>query len=314
MSVTLDNTKGASLRVAAKPSLDRVRRARTGALQPYRAWTPYAFLLPALTILGVFVLAAMVQVLYYSFTRYTAFRGPDWVGTDNYRRVFGSALFWATLRNSLLYLLVTPVIMALSLGAALVVHAGLRYAKGLRALLFLPVVTPTIVAAVAFRVVFNEDDGLLNWLLAKTWVGPVRWLSQYPFTLISAMVVTLWKGFGYYMMVFLAGLIAVPRELEEAATIDGAGRLGVFWHVTLPSIQPVLVLVALISSISALKVFDEVFVTLQGAKDADKTVVWLVYNTAFENGDYGYASAIGIVLFVIILAFSLVNLRVTRER
>jgi putative chitobiose transport system permease protein len=262
----------------------------------------------------VFVIAAMVQVIYYSFTRYTAFRGPDWVGLDNYRRVFGSALFWSVLRNSVLYLLVTPVIMLLSLGAAMVVHAQLRYAKGLRALLFLPVVTPTIVAAAAFRLVFNEEAGLLNWILAKTWIGPVRWLSQYPYTLISAMVVTLWKGFGYYMMVFLAGLIAVPRELEEAATIDGAGRWRVFWHVTLPAIRPVLILVATISSISALKVFDEVFVTIQGAKDADKTAVWMVYNTAFENGDYGYASAIGIVLFVIILAFSLVNLRVTRER
>ena len=256
----------------------------------------------------------MAQVVYYSFTRYTAFRGPDFVGLDNYRRVFGSALFWSVLRNSLVYLLVTPAIMLLSLGAAMVVHAQLRYAKGLRALLFLPVVTPTIVAAVAFRLVFNEDDGLLNWLLARTFVGPVRWLSQYPYTLVSAMIVTLWKGFGYYMMVFLAGLIAVPRELEEAATIDGAGRWGVLWHVTLPAIRPVLVLVAVISSISALKVFDEVFVTIQGAKDADKTVVWMVYHTAFETGDYGYASAIGIVLFVIILAFSLVNLRVTRER
>jgi putative chitobiose transport system permease protein len=314
LSLTLDNAKIAPLRAAAKRSRDPRRRPRAGARQPYRTWTPYAFLLPACVVLGVFVLAAMVQVVYYSFTRYTAFRGPDWVGWDNYRRVFNSALFWSVLRNSLLYLLVTPVIMVLSLAAAMVVHAQLRYAKGLRALLFLPVVTPTIVAAAAFRLVFNEEAGLLNWLLAKTWIGPVRWLSQYPYTLISAMVVTLWKGFGYYMMVFLAGLIAVPRELEEAATIDGAGRWRVFWHVTLPGIRPVLILVATISSISALKVFDEVFVTIQGAKDADKTAVWMVYNAAFENGDYGYASAIGIVLFVIILAFSLVNLRVMRER
>jgi len=262
----------------------------------------------------MFVIAAMVQVLFYSFTRYTAFRGPDWVGLENYRRVFSSALFWAAVANSFLYLLVTPAIMALSLTAAMVVHAGLRYAKGLRALLFLPVVTPTIVAAVAFRLVFNEDSGLLNRFFAQTPVGPIRWLSEYPYTLISAMIVTLWKGFGYYMMIFLAGLMSVPRELEEAATIDGAGRLGVFWNVTLPSIRPVLILVTMISSISALKVFDEIFVTIQGAPEDHKTVVPLIYQTAFENGDYGYASAIGIVLFVIILVFSLLNLHVTRER
>jgi putative chitobiose transport system permease protein len=283
----------------------------SGTLHPYRGWTPYAFLLPACFILGMFVIAAMVQVLIYSFTRYTAFRGPDFIGWDNYRRVFGSALFWASVGNSFFYLLVTPVIMALSLGAAMVVHAALRFTKGLRALLFLPVVTPTIVAAIAFRLVFNEDDGLLNSLLSRTPVGAVRWLSEYPYTLISAMIVTLWKGFGYYMMIFLAGLMGVPRELEEAATIDGAGRFGVFWNVTLPAIRPVLVLVALISSISALKVFDEIFITVHGAPEDHKTVVPLIYNTAFENGDYGYASAIGIVLFAIILVFSLVNLRVT---
>lgn len=256
----------------------------------------------------------MVQVLIYSFTRYTAFRGPDFVGFANYRRILASHLFWACVGNSFVYLLVTPAIMVLSLGAAMVVHSMMRFSKSLRALLFLPVVTPTIVAAVAFRIVFNEDSGLLNWLLSKTPIGPIRWLSEYPFTLISAMIVTLWKGFGYYMMVFLAGLIAVPRELEEAATIDGAGRWGVFRHVTLPAIRPVLILVAMISSISALKVFDEIFVTIHGAPEAHKTVVPLIYNVAFENGDYGYASAIGIVLFVIILILSLVNLHVTRER
>ena len=283
-------------------------------MRPYRPWTPYAFLLPACAILGVFVIAAMVQVFAYSFTRYTAFRGPDFIGLENYRRIFGSYLFWWTLANSFFYLIVTPVIMAVSLGAAMVVHAGLRFAKGLRALLFLPVVTPTIVAAVSFRLVFNEDSGLLNWILGKTFIGPLPWLSKYPYDLVSAMIVTLWKGFGYYMMIFLAGLMAVPRELDEAATIDGAGRFGVFWHITLPSLRPILVLVAVISSISALKVFDELFVTIQGAPESHKTVVPLIYNVAFENGDYGYASAIGIVLFVIILIFSLINLRVTRER
>lgn len=288
--------------------------SRIAALQPYRAWTPYAFLLPACAVLGLFVLAAMVQVLIYSFTRYTAFQGPDFVGFDNYHRLVRSHLFWASVLNSFVYLLVTPVIMAVSLAAAMVVHSVMRFSKSLRALLFLPVVTPTIVAAVAFRLVFNEDDGLLNRFLSMTFIGPIPWLSEYPYNLISAMAVTLWKGFGYYMMVFLAGLIAVPREQEEAATIDGAGRLGVFWNVTLPALRPLLILVALISSISALKVFDEVFVTIQGAPESHKTVVPLIYNVAFEQGDYGYASAIGIVLFLIILVFSLVNLRITRER
>lgn len=256
----------------------------------------------------------MVQVVFYSFTRYTAFTGPDPVGLDNYRQLMSDGRFWFCLVNSFLYLLVTPAVILLSLQAALVVHAGLRYAKGLRVLLFLPVVTPAIVAAVAWRILLKEDQGLLNTALGFVGVGPVEWLSAKPWTLISAMLVTLWRGFGYYMMIFLAGLVAVPRELEEAATIDGAGRGRVLWHVTMPALRPLITLVVVISSISALKVFDELYVTIRGAPISHQTAVPLIYDTAFERADYGYASAIGVVLFVVVLIFSLIQLRLTGER
>ena len=278
-----------------------------------RGLTPYLFLAPALAVLGVFVLWAMVQVVFYSFTRYTAFTGPDPVGLDNYRQLMHDGRFWFCLLNSFLYLLVTPAVILLSLQAALVVHAGLRYAKGLRVLLFLPVVTPAIVAAVAWRVLLKEDQGLLNTALGYIGLGPIDWLSAKPWTLISAMLVTVWRGFGYYMMIFLAGLIAVPRELEEAATIDGAGRGRVLWHVTMPALRPLITLVVVISSISALKVFDELYVTIRGAPISHQTVVPLIYDTAFERADYGYASAIGVVLFVVVLIFSLIQLRLTGE-
>ncbi len=276
-----------------------------------RTAAPYLFLLPAGCILGVFVLWAMLQVFFYSFTRYTAFQGPDIVGLENYSRLASDGRFWFCLINSFLYLLVTPAVIALSLQAALVVHASLRWAKGLRVLLFLPVVTPAIVAAVAWRLLLNENAGLLNNALELLHLGPVYWLSEKPFTLISAMLVTIWRGFGYYMMIFLAGLVAVPKELEEAATIDGAGRAGVLWNVTLPALRPLISLVVIISSISALKVFDELYVTIRGAPISHQTVVPLIYDTAFERGDYGYASAIGITLFVVLLIFSLIQLRIT---
>jgi putative chitobiose transport system permease protein len=281
-----------------------------------RWFTPYAFLAPAIAVLGVFFLLAMVQVLYYSFTRYTPFStdGPKWVGFENYRRLLLTERFWFCLGNSFLYLLVTPALMALSLWAAMVVESALRWAKGLRLVLFLPVVTPTIVAAIAWAVVLREDGGLINTMLGLVGVGRVPWLTEPPFTLISAMFVTLWKGFGFYMMVFLAGLLAVPKELKEAAAIDGASRFGVFRHVTLPALWPVLTLVFIISSISALKVFEEIYVTARGVPIEQQTAVPLIYLEAFEKGDYGMASAIGITLFLIILAFSLVNLRLSSRR
>lgn len=283
-------------------------------LRPYRAWTPYLFLLPGVAVLGVFIVASFVQVISYSFTDTNAFNDGRWIGWANYERLLHDEKFWFCLGNSFLYLLVTPVLMVLSLGAAMLVHAGLRFAWGLRVWLFLPVVTPTIVAAIAWQLLLNEDQGLMNQALEAVGVGPVYWLSERPWTLVSAMLVTMWKGFGYFMMIFLAGLVAIPRELEEAATVDGAGRLGVFRHVTLPSLRPVLVLVALISSISALKVFDELYVTIKGAPISHQTAVPLIFETAFEQGDFGQACAIGVTLFVVLLAFSLVQLFVVRDR
>ncbi|HRK31732.1 MAG TPA: sugar ABC transporter permease [Tepidisphaeraceae bacterium] len=289
--------------------------ASTGhSLCSRRALTPWGFLAPALAVLVLFSIAPTLAVIYYSFTSYTAFAGPDWVGLENYHRLIAGSRFWFCLQNSFLYLLVTPIIMALSLTAAVVVHSTARGGKLLRLLLFLPVVTPAIVASMSFRVLFNETDGVINTALSLLGLPQVRWLTQYPWTLISAMIVTAWKGFGYYMMVFLAGLIAVPRELEEAATIDGAGRYRTFWHVVLPSLRPMLALVATISSIGALKVFDELYITVQGAPITHQTAVPLIYRTLSQDGEYGTAAAQGVLLFVIILAFTLIQLRVQRVR
>lgn len=279
-------------------------------------WTPWVFLTPALVILGVFFALSLVQVVYFSFTRYTPFSpyGPEWIGLDNYRRLLSSDRFWFCLSNSFLYLLVTPVLIVLSLGAAMVIEASLRGMSWLRLVLFLPVVTPTIVAAVAWSNVLREDGGLLNSVLMGVGLPRVNWLTEQPWSLISAMLVTLWKGFGFYMMVFLAGLLAVPKELKEAALLDGANRLQVFRAVVLPHLWPMIILVFVISSISALKVFEELYVTIRGAPIEQQTAVPLIYYEMVEKGDYGMASAVGITLFVIILVFSVFNLRLSAKR
>jgi putative chitobiose transport system permease protein len=281
----------------------------------HRAWTPAAFMAPALVVLGVFVLAALVQVVYASFTRSSAFGPAEWIGTANYRRLLASERFWICLANSGIYLLVTPVLIALSMGAALVVESGVRALRALRMVFFLPVVTPTIVAAVAWNAALREDGGVVNAALGLVGVGPVEWLTRYPWTLVSAMLVTLWKGFGFYMLIFAAGLLAVPKELKEAAALDGAGRWGVMRHVVLPAMRPTVALVFIVSSISALKVFEELYVTVKGAPIEHQTAVPLLFYEGFEaRGDFGYASALGVTLFVIILALSLVNLRLSTRR
>ena len=273
-----------------------------------RGVMPYLYLMPSLLVLGTFMVAPTVQVLYYSFTRYTVFTEPVWVGTENYQRLLASDWFWSTLASSLLYLLVTPVLVAVSMMAAVVLHAQLRGERALRLLFFLPVITPTIVAAIAWRALLREEGGVVNSVLEGLGLRGVHWLTERPWTLISPMLVTLWKGFGFYMMIFLAGLMAVPKELREAAEIDGAGRFAVARHIVLPRLVPLIVLVSIISSISALKVFDELFVTVRGVPVDQLTTVPMVYEKAFSEGDFGLACALGMTLFVVILAFSLLNL------
>lgn len=270
-------------------------------------WTPWAFLAPALAVLGVFFLYAFLRVVGYSFTDYSAFRPSKAVGLSNYAAVVSDGVLVECLLNSTAYLLVTPILIVVSLTAAMVVDAKLPGTGWIRAAIFLPVVTPTVVAALAWRALYNEESGLLNAGLRTLGLGPVAWLSQRPWTLIAAMLVTVWKGFGFYMMVFLAALTGVPRELKEAASIDGAGRRQVFWAVTFPAIRPAVVLVLLVSSISALKVFDELYVTVKGVPMTHMTVVPLIYSLAFERGRFGLACAMGVTLFVVILAFSAVN-------
>jgi len=290
------------------------------SLRPESKLTPWFFVAPAALFLLLFVGWSFLQVVYLSFTRVDLFKGDGsllskttWVGLDNYRRVLGGERFWWCLLNSFIYLLVTPAIMIVSLVAALTVTSGLKGLGKLRILIFLPVITPTIVAAVAWRALFNEQAGYINSTLNAVGLPGAPWLSSYPWVLVTAMIVTLWKGFGYFMMIFVAALMAVPRELEEAATIDGAGRLGVFRHVTLPAIRPVLVLVSVISSISALKVFDELFITVRGTPAENLTVVPLIFETAFEDGSFGAACAIGVCLFLILLVFSTLQLKVSRD-
>lgn len=279
----------------------------------HRWWTPYVFMLPALAVLAVFIGWSFVQAGYYSFTRFRPFSDPVFIGLDNYRTLLHDPRFWACLFNSAVYLLVTPALVFLSIWAAMVIHSGIRAGKWLRVLLFLPVVTPTIVGAVAWKLLLSSD-GVLNAALAGLGLSPLAWLTQYPLTLISPMLVTVWKGFGFYMMIFLAALIGVPKELEEAAELDGASRWGVFRNVTLPHIWPMVALVLVISSISAMKVFDEIFVTVRGVPIEHQTVVPLVYNLSAEVCDYGLASAVGITLFVIVLAMSLINLKLSSRR
>lgn len=279
-----------------------------------RRWSgsvPWLFLAPALAVLGTFIFYPAARVFALSFQDYSFVSDAVWIGFRNYGRLWGDPAFRYALLNSLLYLLVTPVLIAASVSVAFLLDTGVRGIRFFRGLYFLPVVTPMIVVGILWGWLLNEDVGLVNYaLLALGLVDEkVSWLTSYPLNLFSVMFVTAWKGLGYFAVIFLAGLTTIPKELEEAAALDGASRWQQLFYVKLPLLKPSIALVAVISSISALKVFDELYVMIPGAPAAEKTLVPLIYQTAFLDFRLGYASAISVVLFLMTLAFSFLNLR-----
>lgn len=281
-------------------------------------FTPYLFLLPALVILGLTVFLPACQAFYLSFTQYDydLTQTPEWVGLTNLQRLGKDRVFWQTVGNTVLYLIgVVPILVALPLGLAILVNQKLRGISWFRAAYYTPVVVSMVVAGIAWRWLYAEN-GLFNQILS--WIGfkeGIPWLTSPDWAIFSVMAVTVWKGLGYYMVIYLAGLQSIPDQLYEAAALDGADGYGKHWDITVPLMRPYLALVAVISAISATKVFEEVYIMTQGGpRNSSKTVVYYLYEQAFADLEIGYACTIGLVLFLVILGLSLLNLKVSQGR
>lgn len=279
--------------------------------------TPYLFLLPALIILGIAVFYPAFQAFSLSFTQYDLdlTQAPQWVGLKNFQRLAQDQVFWQTLTNSFCYLIgVVPVLVMAPLALAILVNQKLRGMAFFRMAYYTPVIISMVVAGIAWKALY-ANDGILNQLLKIIgFSAGIPWLTSPQLALWSVMVVTIWKGLGYYMVIYLAGLQGIPAELYEAAAIDGSDGWQKHWDITLPLMRPYLLLVAVISSISAMKVFEEVYIMTQGGPlNHSKTVVYYVYERAFQDLEINYASAIGLVLFIFILILSLINLRISRN-
>lgn len=276
--------------------------------------TPYLFLSPALLVIAVFVLYPIVAVVFYSFTSYDIVRPPEWVGLKNYQQLLRDPVFWIALRNSFVYLLVTPTLIILSIILAILVNRKLPGINLFRGLYYVPAISGSIAIGITWRWLFDAQGGLLNGTLL--WLGilkePVQWLAEPRFTLPIAMLLTVWMGLGYYMMVFLAGLQNIPEELYDAALIDGCNDWQKHRHVSLPGLRPQVTFVAVVSSLAAMEVFNEVFVLYGnsgGILNSGVTMVFYLWKQAFKLQHAGYASAIAIVLLLITLAFSILNVR-----
>ena len=276
----------------------------------YKKYVPYLFLLPAIVILTIFFFIPFFQTIGLSFYDYsTSIYNPSFVGLDNYTNILHSGLFYKVMGNTFLFLvLAVPILVVLPLFLAILINQKIRGITLYKILIYLPVIVSIVVAAIAFKWLYAQE-GILNYFMTTFGLKPIGWLTDSRFSLLSVAIVTVWKGIGYYMMIYLAALMSVPQELYEACDIDGANFFMKHWTVTIPQILPTIALVSTISIISAMKVFVEIYVMTKGGPlNSSKTIVYYIYERAFENLDLGYASALAVILLVVIMVFSLLNI------
>ncbi|AMS31551.1 MAG: carbohydrate ABC transporter permease [Betaproteobacteria bacterium] len=278
---------------------------------------PYVFLIPACVVLATFVLYPALKAIYLSFTNFNMIRQAEFVGFANYLNVWRDPFFWAALKNTLLYMVVVvPVLVIAPIFLAALVNKHIPGITFIRAAIYLPVITSLVISGLIWKWVY-EEQGILNYVLLASGLttDPVAFLTDPANALYSVMAVTIWSGMGYYMVIYLAGLQSIPRHLYEVAEVEGVSAWQQMIHITIPLLRPSIAVVTVMSSIAAMKVFEEVYVMTQGGPmDSTKTLVYYLYESAFSEFEMGYASAIGVVLFLLTLVFSLINLRFLREK
>jgi multiple sugar transport system permease protein len=280
------------------------------------------FLAPALTLIGVFFFLPVAASLLLSVTDFDLYGIADpgntrFVGFDNYARLLKTPDFWAALKNTFYFALVGgPLTIAVSLGAALLLSSKLvRFKSVFRTIYFTPFVTTLVAVAIVWKYLYHTRYGLFNYALGTVGIGPVDWLGNPHWAMPAIILMAVWKGFGYNMLIFIAGLQAIPEDLYDAAEIDGASAVRRFFSITLPMLAPTLVFVSVITMIGYFQLFAEPYVMTQGGPLRSTTsVVLLMYEEGFRWWRMGYAAAIAFVLFIVILLATLVQFRLQKDR
>ena len=294
----------------------------TAADRNEHARAAWLFLGPALFLIGTFFFLPIAAALLLSFTDFdiyaiASFDNTRFVGLANYAALVRNPVFWQAVTNTFYFALVGgPFTVALSLAAALLVNAKVvRFKSFFRTIYFIPFVTTLVAVAIVWRYMYHPQYGLLNYGLAALGIEPVDWLGSTTWAMPAIILMAAWKNFGYNMLIFIAGLQAIPEELYEVARLDGAGPVRQFRHVTVPMLAPTFLFVGVITMIGYFQLFAEPYVmTAGGPLRSTTSLVLLMYEEGFRWWRMGVAAAIAFVLFIIILAWTLVQLRVQKER
>lgn len=282
----------------------------------------WVFVAPALIVLGVFFGLPVFSALLLSLTDFDLYALADWrnlrfVGLGNYSELLQMPIFWKSLGNTFYFVIVgVPLSIAVSLGAALLLNApAARFRAFFRTALFAPVVTTLVAVAVIWRYLFHTSYGLVNWALGYLGIPAVDWLGDPHWAMPTIILLAVWKNFGYNMVIFLAGLQAIPQDLYEAARIDGASRRRQFLHITLPMLGPVLMVVGVITVAGYFQLFAEPYVMTRGDPlQSTVSVLYFMFEEGFRWWNLGRASAVAFLLFLIILAVTAAMMRFGRRK
>ncbi|OGW84808.1 MAG: hypothetical protein A2987_02520 [Omnitrophica bacterium RIFCSPLOWO2_01_FULL_45_10] len=283
----------------------------------------YFFIAPAVLLFVVFIVGPLIASFYWSFTEYNGIHPPKWVGLANYKTIFfDDPRFWKAIKNTVIYTLgVIPPGVVLSLLLAIAVDQQIKFKNFFRIIYFIPSVTSVIALSVIWKWLFaGEKYGLINYFLLSLGLKPIDWLMSPVWTLPAIMIMSIWAGIGYNMILFLAGLQTIPSTVYEAADIDGANVLEKFWHITLPLLKPTMVFVVIMGFIASFQVFERIYIMTEsefgigGVLDSALTLVAYLYDMGFRKFQMGYASALGYVVFIVIFLVTIINLKFVKSR
>lgn len=306
-------TADAALAAPAAP-----RRRRPGAKLKRRntliAWT---FILPNFVGFAALTLVPVITLFYIAFTNWNAFGVANWVGAANFVRLFNDNSFRIALTNTVAYaLMYIPLTLVVSLGLALLLNTKLKGVAFFRTAAFFPYITSIVAIAMVWNILFSPEYGPINQILRGIGLdNPPGWLTSQTSALPAVALISMWRDAGYYMILFLAGLQTIPRELYEAARVDGANGWQRFWNVTLPGLRPTTFFVMVMMTIESFKILDLVLVLTRGGPgQATLVISQFIYREGFERNGFGYASAAAVVLFLLCIVVTIVQFIVNKRR
>lgn len=277
----------------------------------------WSFILPNFIGFAVLTLLPVVVLFYVAFTNWNVFGVAEWTGTANFRRMWDDSSFWTALRNTVYYAVFhIPLTLAAALGLALLLNRKLRGVRFFRTIAFFPYITSIVAIAVVWNQLFSPEYGPINALLGAVGVdNPPGWTASATWSMPAVIIVGTWRYMGYYMLLFLAGLQTIPAQLYEAAETDGASPWQRFVHVTLPGLRTTTFFVTVLLTIESFKVFDLILVMTGGGPGQSTLVLsQYIYQKGFEENQFGYASAVSIVLFAICFGITVIQFMVNKRR